>query len=229
MEQEHGSAGGVLGPPACLPACHGVLNRLRWNRVAAFPLTLPSSSPLPPAADLSIRKTPGKHARMPSHEAILKVAKQHKLPAPVLTAPPQQQVEPLLPAQEVPAPKQAPQQAPQQEQQAQQRGEEKGAIAAVAPQPCLPVFRPAAPASSSAAAAAAGRPAISDAERRRVAAEAAYGERWQALKARVQLTSPHGRRPGWDLRCVIVKTGDDCRQELLAMQVGLLGRWGQGS
>lgn len=33
---------------------------------------------------------------------------------------------------------------------------------------------------------------------------------------------PHSllcRRPGWDLRCVIVKTGDDCRQELLAMQL----------
>ena len=31
---------------------------------------------------------------------------------------------------------------------------------------------------------------------------------------------PHpDRRPGWDLRCVIVKTGDDCRQELLAMQL----------
>ena len=30
---------------------------------------------------------------------------------------------------------------------------------------------------------------------------------------------PNCRRPGWDLRCVIVKTGDDCRQELLAMQL----------
>ena len=43
--------------------------------------------------------------------------------------------------------------------------------------------------------------------------------RWAAKRARIQLTTPHGRRPGWDLRCVIVKSGDDCRQELLAMQV----------
>lgn len=60
------------------------------------------------------------------------------------------------------------------------------------------------------------------AEARRAAAAAAaecYGEPWHARKARVQLVSPHGRRPGWDLRCVIVKTGDDCRQELLAMQL----------
>lgn len=31
--------------------------------------------------------------------------------------------------------------------------------------------------------------------------------------------SPYGRRPGWALRPVIVKSGDDCRQEALAMQL----------
>ena len=29
---------------------------------------------------------------------------------------------------------------------------------------------------------------------------------------RLQRESPHGRRPGWALRCVVVKNGDDCRQ-----------------
>ena len=43
--------------------------------------------------------------------------------------------------------------------------------------------------------------------------------RWATKRARVQRATPHGRRPGWDLRCVIVKSGDDCRQELLAMQL----------
>jgi phosphatidylinositol 4-kinase B len=36
---------------------------------------------------------------------------------------------------------------------------------------------------------------------------------------RIQRESPQGRRKGWALRCVIVKSGDDCRQELMAMQL----------
>lgn len=31
--------------------------------------------------------------------------------------------------------------------------------------------------------------------------------------------SPHGRRPGWAATPIIVKSGDDCRQELLAAQL----------
>ena len=46
-----------------------------------------------------------------------------------------------------------------------------------------------------------------------------HGEKWSILKARLRGASPHGNRPGWDVRCVIVKSGDDCRQELLAMQL----------
>ena len=32
--------------------------------------------------------------------------------------------------------------------------------------------------------------------------------------ARVRKHSPFGRKPGWAVRPVIVKSGDDCRQEL---------------
>jgi len=48
---------------------------------------------------------------------------------------------------------------------------------------------------------------------------AVYGENWETRKERIRKRSPHGSRPGWDLRCVIVKSGDDCRQELLSMQI----------
>lgn len=39
-----------------------------------------------------------------------------------------------------------------------------------------------------------------------------YGERWAVRSRRIQRESPHGPRKGWALRCVIVKSGDDCRQ-----------------
>jgi phosphatidylinositol 4-kinase len=42
---------------------------------------------------------------------------------------------------------------------------------------------------------------------------------WAARSARVQASSPFGSRPGWGLAGVIVKSGDDCRQELLALQL----------
>ncbi len=43
--------------------------------------------------------------------------------------------------------------------------------------------------------------------------------RFQDKAERVRQRSPYGRRPGWALRPVIVKSGDDCRQEALAMQL----------
>ena len=44
------------------------------------------------------------------------------------------------------------------------------------------------------------------------AARAVYGERFADKAKRVQRLSPHGRRPGWAVRPIIVKSGDDCRQ-----------------
>ena len=69
------------------------------------------------------------------------------------------------------------------------------------------------------AAAAASTPLDPAAEKRRKEACAVYGERWATRVKRIQRESPQGRREGWALRCVIVKSGDDCRQELLAVQV----------
>jgi hypothetical protein len=51
-----------------------------------------------------------------------------------------------------------------------------------------------------------------EAEKARREACGVYGERWSHKVKRLQRESPHGKRPGWALRCVIVKNGDDCRQ-----------------
>lgn len=56
-------------------------------------------------------------------------------------------------------------------------------------------------------------------EKARAEAIAVYGERFDAKCKRIQAESPHGRRPAWAVRPVIVKSGDDCRQELLAVQL----------
>ncbi|CAN1349107.1 Phosphatidylinositol 4-kinase beta 1 [Linum perenne] len=45
------------------------------------------------------------------------------------------------------------------------------------------------------------------------------GELWEAKKDRIRKASAHGKLPGWELRSVIVKSGDDCRQEHLAVQL----------
>ncbi|XP_076925793.1 phosphatidylinositol 4-kinase beta 1-like isoform X1 [Bidens hawaiensis] len=51
------------------------------------------------------------------------------------------------------------------------------------------------------------------------ASDALSGELWQAKKDRIRQASEFGKLPGWDLCSVIVKSGDDCRQEHLAVQL----------
>ncbi|ONI17437.1 hypothetical protein PRUPE_3G159200 [Prunus persica] len=51
------------------------------------------------------------------------------------------------------------------------------------------------------------------------ASNALSGELWEVKKERIRKASVHGKLPGWDLRSVIVKSGDDCRQEHLAVQL----------
>lgn len=46
-----------------------------------------------------------------------------------------------------------------------------------------------------------------------------FQEDWEARKERIRKESPWGNRPNWDLLSVIVKCGDDLRQELLASQI----------
>lgn len=47
----------------------------------------------------------------------------------------------------------------------------------------------------------------------------AMSEPWEEKVARIKQSSPYGRHPHWRLLPVIVKTGDDLRQELLAYQL----------
>eukprot|EP00249_Psilotum_nudum_P024190 c29117_g1_i1 orf=1076-3994(-) len=51
------------------------------------------------------------------------------------------------------------------------------------------------------------------------ATDALAGELWEIKKERIKKNSKFGSSPGWDLRSVIVKSGDDCRQELMAVQL----------
>ena len=48
---------------------------------------------------------------------------------------------------------------------------------------------------------------------------AASGEKWAHKVSRLRQLSPFGHLPHWALRPVIVKSGDDCRQELMAVQI----------
>uniref|UniRef100_A0A061QT63 1-phosphatidylinositol 4-kinase n=1 Tax=Tetraselmis sp. GSL018 TaxID=582737 RepID=A0A061QT63_9CHLO len=56
-------------------------------------------------------------------------------------------------------------------------------------------------------------------DRTQEAAHAVFGERWSEKQLRIAQESPHSCKPGWTVRQVIVKSGDDCRQELLAVQL----------
>ena len=49
--------------------------------------------------------------------------------------------------------------------------------------------------------------------------KALFGESFAQQKARLRSNSAFGDQPGWNVRSVIVKAGDDCRQELMAVQL----------
>ena len=62
--------------------------------------------------------------------------------------------------------------------------------------------------------------AMTEAQRQaRVRARSVFGERWSERVARIREQSPYGAHPRWQLHTAIVKRGDDCRQELLAVQL----------
>lgn len=46
-----------------------------------------------------------------------------------------------------------------------------------------------------------------------------FQESWENRQKRIQKTSPFGTHPNWRLHSVIVKSGDDLRQEQLAVQL----------
>lgn len=46
-----------------------------------------------------------------------------------------------------------------------------------------------------------------------------FGEKWTDKVERIRQASPYGSLPGWALKGVIVKSGDDCRQEHMAVQI----------
>jgi phosphatidylinositol kinase/protein kinase (PI-3 family) len=51
------------------------------------------------------------------------------------------------------------------------------------------------------------------------ATDALAGELWEKKKERIRRASKWSSNPDWDLRSMIVKSGDDCRQEHLAVQL----------
>merc|ERR1712137_691074 len=87
----------------------------------------------------------------------------------------------------------------------EQHGEDENAVKSVEPKPL--------PAQSS------DMEAESEMERKARYKNSPFGEPFADKQERIRKSSPYGHLPGWHIRSVIIKYGDDCKQEYLALQL----------
>jgi phosphatidylinositol 4-kinase len=156
--------------------------------------------------NLAIKRAATRHQRMPSHEALSLIAREHKLPVPSSGQ--------LPTTPEAPSPNGSTE---DQEQEPERLIPETPAGTTAASASRVASSPDTTSMSTDTATMIGG--AATTTTTAATELKSIHGERWSELKTRLRADSPHGNRPGWDLRCVIVKSGDDCRQELLAMQV----------
>ena len=166
--------------------------RVKLVPVAPVDLTQPlSPTAAPPAADAPPPPRRARHRRVPSDEALSAVASAAAAAAAGRVGGAGALAAALQAAGSV---------WPEEGEEGGGGGGATAAAAAPAPPPTTPSTPPPTPAATA-------------------AALALYGEPWRDVEAAVRSASPHGRIPGWALRRAIVKSGDDCRLELLAAQL----------
>jgi len=158
--------------------------------------------------DLSIRKT--RHRRTPTQEALMHIAQQHTLPTP---PPPMATIESGAEyhGNDPPGVTMAVAAAGERhEDVVDSRTGRRGSD---------PSGTEVSPSGETPTTVLANNRSVTEEEGDSTSSIDVYGEKWVDRKERIRKRSPHGTRPGWDLAAVIVKDGDDCRQELLSMQL----------